>query len=159
MLFGLALGFGSAAAAQQVAPPTLPPTGMLKSGGLFLVNGDRAVFAIGADGRATLVGAGRAPSPADQKTPNDGLASAQVSFALSRGSEGNTLLVVNSRAATPLRYQARIVGVRDGKVLSAATSTCPVRPGASSLENWPQTVPAVVIVSIEQAQPDDTVCR
>ena len=160
MLCGLALSFGGAATAQQATPPpTLPPTGMLKSGGLFLVNGDRAVFAIGADGRATLVGAGRAPPQADQKGPIDGLTPGQVSFALNSGSEGNTLLFVGNRTATPLRYQARIVGIRDGRVLSAPTSTCPVRAGMSSFENWPQALPAVVIVAIEQAKPDDAACR
>ncbi len=159
ILCGLALSCGAAMAQQAAPAPTLPPTGMLKSGGLFLVNGDRAVFAIGADGRATLVGAGPAPPVADQKGPTDGLAAGQVSFALNSASAGNTILVVANRAATPLRYQVRIVGIRDGKVLSAPSSTCPVRAGLSSFENWPQALPAVVIVSVEQAGPDDTVCR
>ena len=158
VLCGLALSMGGVALAQQPAP-ALPPTGMLKAGGLFLVNGDRAVFAMSADGRATLVAAGPAPSLADQKGPTDGLNPGQVSFALTKGDSGNTLLVVSSRATAPLRYQARIVGVRDGKVLSAPTATCPVRPGTSSFENWPQLLPAVVIVSFEPAAPDDTVCR
>ena len=161
MLFGLALSCGAAAAVSQQATPTpaLPPTGMLKSGGLFLVTGDRAVFTIGVDGHATLAGVGRAPSQADQKGPTDGLNAGQVSFALTSGAQGNTMLTVSSRAATPLRYQARIVGIRDGKVVSALTSTCPVRSGMSSFENWPQALPAVVILSVDQAQPDDTACR
>ena len=161
LVFGLALGFASAAMAQSAAPstPALPPTGMLKSGGLFLVNGDRAVFAVGANGVATFAAKGPAPAMADQNAPVDGLAPGQVAFALIRGSEGNTILLVGNHTAAPLRYQARIVGVREGKVLSAPTSTCPVGAGKSSFENWPQALPAVVILSIEPATPDDTVCR
>lgn len=159
-LFALVASFGASASAQTAeTAPALPHTGMLADGRLFLANGDRVLFAIEADGRVRFVSAGPASPLTDQKTPTEGLTKGQVSFALTKGTSGNTVLVASSRAAKPLRYTARIVAVRDGKMLSAPTSTCPVHPGKSSFENWPESLPAVVIVSIEEAKPDDTTCR
>ena len=154
------ISFGACAQAQTTPPPPgLPHTGMLSDGRLFLVSGDRAVFAVEADGRSRFVSAGPASPSADAKEPGAGLNEGQVSFALTAGKDGNAILVADSRAVKPLRYLARIVAVRDGKTLSAPTSTCPLRPGVSDFEAWPNPLPAVVIVSIEEAKPDDTACR
>ena len=149
----------TACPAQEPSSPPRIASGILKDGRLVVAIGDRVTVHLGEDLRPVVDAVIPAPENSDDPGQHSSPPGGPITFTLKANPSGGTILLVHSAYSKPLRYHARIGIVREGKSMSAPTSTCPVLTGLMVFESWPEPIVAIIVTSFEENANGDTACH
>jgi hypothetical protein len=69
------------------------------------------------------------------------------------------VLHIRNGLGKPFYYHAKIVIVRNNQVMSGPATVCPVQPGMTNVEHWPQAIDAIRVDSFVETKADDSACR
>ncbi len=131
------LGLVLAAPAVAQTPDKLPIAGeTLQS--FLMAPGLTVIFAPTADGKLTILSVSEDPHAPVPRNPG------QVAVAMSYNPELGTLVEFNSGLANDINYEARQPNA------AQPLPTCTVRSDAVGSDQWPQSIPVLVISAVKR---------